>query len=91
MLLPPVEAAPRIQVIVGNDGGGTIFDDLEVAATASADDMTRVQYTPQDVDLEQLARAYGWEYHRVTTRSALDQVLTTAVGGRQLIEVPLAR
>ena len=34
--------------------------------------------------------AYGWEYRRVTTRAALDQALTAPVGGRQLIEVPLA-
>ncbi len=26
LLLPPAEGEPRIQVIVGNDGGGTIFD-----------------------------------------------------------------
>jgi 2-succinyl-5-enolpyruvyl-6-hydroxy-3-cyclohexene-1-carboxylate synthase len=53
--------------------------------------MRRVLYTPHAVRLEQLALAYGWEYHRVTTRSALDQVLTAPVGGRQLIEVPLER
>jgi 2-succinyl-5-enolpyruvyl-6-hydroxy-3-cyclohexene-1-carboxylate synthase len=53
--------------------------------------MERVLYTPQAVRLEQLALAYGWEYHRVTTRSALDQLLTAPAGGRQLIEVPLAR
>ena len=91
LLLPAVEAEPRIQVIVGNDGGGTIFDDLEVAAVAGRDAMDRVLYTPQSVRLEQLALAYGWEYRRVTTRAALDQALTTPVGGRQLIEVPLAR
>ncbi|MCR2825977.1 2-succinyl-5-enolpyruvyl-6-hydroxy-3-cyclohexene-1-carboxylic-acid synthase, partial [Microbacterium sp. zg.Y909] len=34
LLLPPHEHEPRIQVIVGNDGGGTIFDGLEVAAVA---------------------------------------------------------
>jgi 2-succinyl-5-enolpyruvyl-6-hydroxy-3-cyclohexene-1-carboxylate synthase len=43
------------------------------------------------VRLEHLALAYGWEYHRPTTRSALDQLLVSPVGGRQLIEVPLAR
>lgn len=91
LLLPPTEAAPRMQVIVGNDGGGTIFDDLEVAGVASTADMQRVQYTPHTVALEQLARAYGWEYHRVDTRSALDQALTAVVGVPQLIEVPLAR
>jgi 2-succinyl-5-enolpyruvyl-6-hydroxy-3-cyclohexene-1-carboxylate synthase len=91
LLIPPGEDEPRLQVVVGNDGGGTIFDGLEVAAVAGADAMRRVLYTPHAVRLEQLALAYGWEYHRVTTRSALDQVLTAPVGGRQLIEVPLER
>ena len=34
LLLGDGEPRPRIQLIVGNDGGGTIFDGLEVAATA---------------------------------------------------------
>lgn len=91
LLLPPDEAEPRIQVIVGNDGGGTIFDGLEVAGTAARADLDRAFYTPHTVRLEQLALAYGWEYQRVTTRTALDQALTTPAGGRQLIEVPLSR
>lgn len=91
LLLPPQEAEPRIQLIVGNDGGGTIFDSLEVAGVAGAEIMDRVLYTPQTVRLEQLALAFGWEYRRVTTRSSLDQALTSPVGGRQLIEVPLDR
>lgn len=91
LLLPPGEEEPRLQVIVGNDGGGTIFDGLEVAAVAGAEAMERVQYTPQTARLEQLALAFGWEYRRATTRVALDQALTAPVGGRQLIEVPLPR
>jgi len=91
LLLPPGEAEPRIQIIVGNDGGGTIFDGLEVASVADSHVMDRVLYTPHTVRLEQLALAYGWEYHRATTRGSLDQLLTAPVGGRQLIEVPLAR
>lgn len=91
LLLAPGEDELRIQVIVGNDGGGTIFDDLEVAGVASPESMRRVLYTPHAARLEHLALAYGWEYHRVTTRSALDQVLTAVGGGRRLIEVPLPR
>ena len=75
---PPAEREPRLQVIVGNDGGGTIFDGLEVAGVAGRDAMDRVLYTPHTVRLEQLALAYGWEYRRVTTRSALDQALDLA-------------
>ena len=91
LLLPPDETEPRLQVIVGNDGGGTIFDGLEVAGSAASADLDRAFYTPHHVRLEHLATAYGWEYRRVTTRTALDQVLTTPSGGRQLIEVPLPR
>nr|WP_314427877.1 2-succinyl-5-enolpyruvyl-6-hydroxy-3-cyclohexene-1-carboxylic-acid synthase [uncultured Microbacterium sp.] len=91
LLLPPDEHEPRIQVIVGNDGGGTIFDGLEVGATADRADLDRAFYTPHSVRLEQLALAYGWEFQRITTRTALDQALTTPAGGRQLIEVPLLR
>jgi len=91
LLLPPGEDEPRLQVVVGNDGGGTIFDGLEVAGIAGSDAMSRVQYTPHTARLEQLALAFGWEYHRCTTRVALDQVLTSPTGGRQLIEVPLPR
>ncbi|PRA80630.1 2-succinyl-5-enolpyruvyl-6-hydroxy-3-cyclohexene-1-carboxylic-acid synthase [Microbacterium sp. MYb66] len=91
LLLPPDETEPRLQVIVGNDGGGTIFDSLEVAASARPGDLDRAFYTPHTVRLEHLALAYGWEYQRVTTRTALDQALTSPRGGRQIIEVPLAR
>ncbi|WP_454138905.1 2-succinyl-5-enolpyruvyl-6-hydroxy-3-cyclohexene-1-carboxylic-acid synthase [Microbacterium paulum] len=91
LLQPAGEPAPRIQVIVGNDGGGTIFDGLEVAQTASAAAMDRVLYTPQNVRVDLLAAAYGWEYVRATTRTELDQALVAPVTGRQLIEVALAR
>lgn len=91
MLLPPGEAEPRLQVIVGNDGGGTIFDGLEVASVARREDMDRVMFTPQTVRLEQLAAAYGWAYTRATTRAELDQALLSPDGGRRLIEVPLER
>ncbi|MBA8815342.1 2-succinyl-5-enolpyruvyl-6-hydroxy-3-cyclohexene-1-carboxylate synthase [Microbacterium halimionae] len=91
LLLPTHESAPRLQVIVGNDGGGTIFDGLEVASIASSEAFARVQYTPQDASFEHLAAAYGWEYHRPKTRGELDQVLTGQISGRQLIEVALER
>ncbi|MEO6117334.1 MAG: 2-succinyl-5-enolpyruvyl-6-hydroxy-3-cyclohexene-1-carboxylate synthase, partial [Pseudolysinimonas sp.] len=84
------EERPNIQLIVGNDGGGTIFDGLEVAATADAALLDRVLLTSQRVDFEALATAYGWEYRRVATRGELDPALTPTPG-QVLIEVPLAR
>ena len=91
LLLAPGETRPRVQVVVGNDGGGTIFDGLEVAATASPTAVDRVLFTPQQVDLESLAAAYGWAYVRAATRSALESALTAPVTGPTLVEVPLHR
>jgi len=91
LLLGDGEVRPRLQVVVGNDGGGTIFDGLEVAATAPADAMTRVQFTPQSVELAPLAAAYGWHHVRAATRAELDQALARRWDGPVLIEVPLAR
>ncbi|MET4051154.1 2-succinyl-5-enolpyruvyl-6-hydroxy-3-cyclohexene-1-carboxylate synthase [Frigoribacterium sp. PvP054] len=85
------ETRPRLQVVVGNDGGGTIFDGLEVASTASAEAMTRVQFTPHDVDLPSLARAYGWRHVEAATRAELDRALVARYDGPVLVEVPLAR
>jgi 2-succinyl-5-enolpyruvyl-6-hydroxy-3-cyclohexene-1-carboxylate synthase len=84
------EPKPRIQVIVGNDGGGTIFDSLEVAASAPAEPLDRVMLTAQDVSIEQLAAAYGWEYRRVANRGELDAALTPS-DAPTIIEVPLSR
>ena len=91
LLLPDDEPALRIQVVVGNDGGGTIFDGLEVAAVSSEEALRRVLYTPHSVRIAALADAYGWEYERVTTRAGLDQALMAGGPARRIIEVPLDR
>ncbi|MBF0672111.1 MAG: 2-succinyl-5-enolpyruvyl-6-hydroxy-3-cyclohexene-1-carboxylic-acid synthase [Salinibacterium sp.] len=90
LLLGRGEERPRIQVIVGNDGGGTIFGGLEVAATSDPSAFERVMTTPHEVDLGALVGAYGWEYVRAATRSELDAALTGSPGP-VVIEVPLAR
>ncbi|MFF2277839.1 2-succinyl-5-enolpyruvyl-6-hydroxy-3-cyclohexene-1-carboxylic-acid synthase [Agromyces sp. NPDC058126] len=91
LLLGAGETRPRLLLIVGNDGGGTIFDALEVAGTAPADAFDRVQFTPQQVDLAALAAAYGWTYSRATTRAELDEALGTRIDGPTILEVPLPR
>lgn len=84
------EPRPRMQVIVGNDEGGTLFDSLEVAGTADPDAFERVLLTPQQVSLSHLAAAYGWQYKKVTNRGELDDALTPTENPT-LIEVPLPR
>jgi 2-succinyl-5-enolpyruvyl-6-hydroxy-3-cyclohexene-1-carboxylate synthase len=87
-LLVPLPDDLRLHVIVGNDGGGTIFDALEVAQTADPDDFATVMRTPHRADFAALAAAGGWAYRRATTRAELDDALT-APEPRVLIEVPL--
>jgi 2-succinyl-5-enolpyruvyl-6-hydroxy-3-cyclohexene-1-carboxylate synthase len=91
LLVPPGETRPRLQVIVGNDGGGTIFDGLEVKASAPAEAMNRVLYTPHRTDLQALATAYGWDYRSAATRSELERALTSPPMGLGILEVPLSR
>ncbi|MFO7689164.1 MAG: 2-succinyl-5-enolpyruvyl-6-hydroxy-3-cyclohexene-1-carboxylate synthase, partial [Cryobacterium sp.] len=91
MLLTPGEPQPRLQVIVGVDGGGSIFDGLEVARSAPPEALERVLFTPRRADLAALAAAYGWQYARADTRSDLEHALTAAPLSPTLLEVPLAR
>jgi len=87
-LLAPLPDNLRLHVFVGNDAGGTIFDDLEVAATADPDDFDTVMRTPHSVDIAALAAAGGWAYRRATTRAELDDALT-APEARLVVEIPL--
>lgn len=82
------EERPSVQIVVGNDGGGTIFDGLEVAQVASREAMDRVQLTPQHADIGALAGAYGWDYVLATSAAELDAALA---GGAGVVEVRLAR
>jgi 2-succinyl-5-enolpyruvyl-6-hydroxy-3-cyclohexene-1-carboxylate synthase len=85
------EERPHLQLVLGNDGGGTIFDGLEVASTAGTAAFDRVLYTPHDVDVEALARAYGWDYRAARTKGELDQALSAPPVGVSIVEVPLSR
>jgi len=83
------EVPHRLQVVVGNDGGGAIFSGLEVAATAEPEDMRRMMRTPQHVDIERVVTGLGWDYRRAATWGDLERVLTDPAE-RVVIEVPLA-
>ncbi|GGA69141.1 2-succinyl-5-enolpyruvyl-6-hydroxy-3-cyclohexene-1-carboxylate synthase [Pseudoclavibacter endophyticus] len=85
------EPAPRMQIIVGNDGGGTIFDGLEVGNSAGRAALERVLYTPHAADLRAIATAYGWHHIRAATRAELEAALTSHEHERIVVEVPLPR
>ena len=82
--------SPRLHLVVANDGGGTIFDDLEVRSTAPEEDFDRVLYTPHTVDMSALATAYGWQYRKVATMGELTEALSLP-DARLMIDVTLQR
>ena len=81
------DADLNLQIIVGNDGGGTIFETLEIASTIDDQAFDRLFRTRQNVDFWHLAEAYGWQYTRVERLEQLAPALQTR--GRVLIEVLL--
>ena len=83
-----VGVTSRMQVIVGNNHGGRIFEDLEVAQTAGEEIFERVMLTPQILDFGKIAEGFGWEYRRVTTRGQLTEALAIT-HSRVVIEVEL--
>jgi 2-succinyl-5-enolpyruvyl-6-hydroxy-3-cyclohexene-1-carboxylate synthase len=87
---PERDDPTRVHIIVANDGGGSIFDQLEVSDTASAEDRDRVLFTPQSVDFGALASAYGWAYRRVTSMGDLSDALS-AHEPHLIIDVTLPR
>jgi len=78
----------NLQIIVGNDNGGKIFSNLEVAKTVEKNMFDRVFATPQSVDIEKLAAAYGWKYVNPTT--VIDYEAALGLLGRVIIEVKLS-
>ncbi|MBX3087623.1 MAG: 2-succinyl-5-enolpyruvyl-6-hydroxy-3-cyclohexene-1-carboxylic-acid synthase [Cryobacterium sp.] len=90
LFFPAGETRPRIQIVVGNDEGGSLFDLLEVAGTAQKEAFDRVVYAGHKVKLAELAAANGWDYRLAKTRGELDEALSLTEG-QIIIEVPLER
>jgi 2-succinyl-5-enolpyruvyl-6-hydroxy-3-cyclohexene-1-carboxylate synthase len=65
----------NVQLIVGNDSGGSIFRSLEIADQAEPEQFGRLFLTPQSVEIESLAKAYGWHYRKVSDVSELISLL----------------
>ncbi|RII43706.1 2-succinyl-5-enolpyruvyl-6-hydroxy-3-cyclohexene-1-carboxylic-acid synthase [Galactobacter valiniphilus] len=97
LLLPTFEREPRLDVIVAQDDGGTIFSTLEHGAVAERGAyrgaVTRYFRTPHGLDLAPIAQAYGWDATTATTHQAVRAWLAegSTAGGRRLLEVPVER
>ncbi|MBA4175805.1 MAG: 2-succinyl-5-enolpyruvyl-6-hydroxy-3-cyclohexene-1-carboxylic-acid synthase [Leptothrix sp. (in: Bacteria)] len=86
LALAAAARVPLVIVVVNNDGG-RIFEQLPVARVADGDTMRRFT-TPHGLDFAAAARLYRHPFERVATRPALQQALAAALGrnGCTLIE-----
>jgi 2-succinyl-5-enolpyruvyl-6-hydroxy-3-cyclohexene-1-carboxylate synthase len=79
------ERRPDVRFVVVNDGGGTIFNNLE-HALAPADVMRRVFTTPHGVDLRSLAVAYGARHMSASSPEELAAILAKPIEGVEVVE-----
>ncbi|MEN9730813.1 MAG: hypothetical protein RL488_123 [Actinomycetota bacterium] len=77
----------NIQLVVGNDGGGSIFESLEMRQSLKDREFERLFRTPQNVNIAALAAAYGWLHVPVENDTQLANALK--LEGRVVIEVKL--
>lgn len=70
-----------LAVVVINNGGGRIFEQLPVARMVGAEALRHFT-TPHDCDFEHAARLYHHPFARVRTRGALAEALTRALARR---------
>ncbi|MEN9752598.1 MAG: hypothetical protein RL670_289 [Actinomycetota bacterium] len=75
----------NLQLVVVNDHGGTIFDQLGLREHVEEADYQRFFAAGQNFNIEELAKAFGWHYVRVESASALDDALK--LEGRVILEV----
>jgi 2-succinyl-5-enolpyruvyl-6-hydroxy-3-cyclohexene-1-carboxylate synthase len=85
----PAMQRPDMQIIIGNDGGGSIFAGLEPAKLLAKEQFERLFATPQDVNFADLAKAYNWDYRLIKDEAALRRALD--MSGRWIFEVRLER
>ena len=77
----------NLQLWVVNDRGGKIFEQLELKQEVSPEVFDRYFHTPQQVDFEKIARAFGWGYELATDEQDIDNCLD--IEGPVLIELKL--
>lgn len=84
-------ARANLQVIVLDDGGGSIFASLEHGQPQYSHLFERFFATPQIIDPVQVARGCGWEAVRIATTEQLRSALMTPVAGNSLLHVVIPR
>ncbi len=82
--------APNVQVIVLDDGGGSIFASLEHRDAEPAVYERFFAAAPQ-VDPVAAARACGWEAQKIETLAELREALAAPIEGRSLLHLKIPR
>jgi 2-succinyl-5-enolpyruvyl-6-hydroxy-3-cyclohexene-1-carboxylate synthase len=87
-LATAAKAGGPLVVVVVQNGGGRIFEQLPIAGRVDDDLFDRCFTTPEAVRFEQAAAAFGIPYARATTQGALAATLAAALAraGATLIE-----
>lgn len=65
----------NVQLIVGNDNGGHIFDRLEMRDHLSANWFEKLFTTPQEMDLGAIVTGFGWQYFKTHDEAELAKAL----------------
>lgn len=80
-----LESAPDLQVIVLDDGGGSIFASLEHGAQRYADVYDRYFGVAQRLDVGLAARACGWQAEQIGDLDQLQEALRRPIRGRSVL------
>ncbi|WP_099331735.1 2-succinyl-5-enolpyruvyl-6-hydroxy-3-cyclohexene-1-carboxylic-acid synthase [Actinomyces minihominis] len=81
---------PDLQLIVFDDGGGSIFASLE-HGQAPEQIYERYFAVPQQLDIIQVAQACGWNARDITTLNQFEAALADPVQGRSLLHLKVPR
>ncbi|WP_431696162.1 2-succinyl-5-enolpyruvyl-6-hydroxy-3-cyclohexene-1-carboxylic-acid synthase [Kocuria rhizophila] len=95
LLVGPGEQVPDVHLVVVNDAGGGIFQNLEHGGLGLDERYTaaveRFFGTPHRAGIADLCAAHGVEHVRAETAVELAAALAAPVVGRRVIEVPVSR
>ena len=91
LLIGPLEARPDLQVVVVDDGGGSIFATLEHGEERYAAGFERVFASPVGADVAALCRAYGAGYTAAGTAAELAAALAGSGSGVRVVHVRVDR
>lgn len=91
--LPSLAARPGgdqdIQLIVFEDGGGSIFHSLEHGSATDPETYRKYFGIPQSIDVCGVAEGCGWSATSVTSIDQLREIMVSPVEGRSLVRIPL--